>query len=101
MSKPTHTPGPWEVNFGMRPPRVWAALAPEAAICDMPRWAIENWDERSANARLIAAAPDLLAALKAFVNDARFAIISDGGAEAANEMLWRARAAIAAAEGEE
>lgn len=59
-----HTPGPWSVNFGMRPPRIWAAAAPETTICDMPRWDIEHWAEREANARLIAAAPDLLDACR-------------------------------------
>lgn len=65
MSK--HTPGPWDVKDmphwgkGVRRAIHGATQAPPIAqICGDPRSAAEN----DANARLIAAAPDLLAALE-------------------------------------
>jgi len=60
-----HTPGPWKIakdNYGVE--RVWdSRLDCDIACCEgdgsLPR------EERVANTRLIAAAPELLAALKA------------------------------------
>ena len=70
----THTPGPWSFTF--------ESVDPEWAIVTIPGGLIianVNSDHRQvANARLIAAAPDMLAALKA----ARPALI-DAGALAA------------------
>ena len=51
-----HTPTPWTLNAGMRPPRIYAHEAPETTICDMANWDIEHWGERLANAELIATA---------------------------------------------
>lgn len=54
-----HTPGPWEPSFPDDQTSVWShAFAPPVFIC--------NCGEKNeeANALLIAAAPDLLAALK-------------------------------------
>ena len=74
--KPTHTPGPWSlsasfdsverrVQHGDNPPLVWGiASGINSAHPDyMPR------EEQIANARLIAAAPELLAALEALCED--------------------------------
>lgn len=72
-SKQTHTPGPWEVRQGFRddtfevfptrggPPELgaWAELA--TVVGDYS----DDEAEGRANARLIAAAPDLLDALEA------------------------------------
>lgn len=55
---------------------------------------IEDIEQRRANARLIAAAPDLLAALHQMLND-----LTDGDDEA-HTAVKRARAAIAKATGE-
>lgn len=63
-----HTPGPWEVHSGS----VYASADESRPIADMRRdetaAKAEIWPtERDANARLIAAAPDLLEALRAFL----------------------------------
>ena len=96
MSK--HTPGPWVV-VGSRTKYVEArlvvSLMQEVAACG-PTLADEGYgQQQEANARLIAAAPDLLEALKE---------LADCGAEAWGEdrpcVKW-ARAAIAKATGEQ
>lgn len=88
MSK--HTPGPWSVD---EPHQVWAESAGEyVAITQVEEWETLPRDQVEANARLIAAAPDLLEALKAFANE----IVPNNP----NDPLWvNARAAIAKAEG--
>jgi hypothetical protein len=99
----THTKGPWEINSGIRPPRIYATAAPETTITDMPRWHMEHWDERLANARLIAASPDLLKALE---NARRAMIVSvtgiSGGITIHDTEQWikHADAAIAKARGQ-
>lgn len=61
MSKPSHTPGPWSYSFESVDPE-WAVVSMKGGLVV----ANVNADHRQeANARLIAAAPDLLAALKA------------------------------------
>ena len=96
MSK--HTPGPWVV-VGSRTKYVEArlvgSLMQEVAACG-PTLADEGYgQQQEANARLIAAAPDLLEALIE---------LADCGAEAWGEdrpcVKW-ARAAIARATGEQ
>jgi hypothetical protein len=71
-----HTPGPWRVEEGTT--LIWGACNPEdktsygmgypVAKCETPySWSKANKpsvDEQEVNARLIAAAPDLLEALK-------------------------------------
>ncbi len=82
-----HTPGPWYV----RPddPYPWVVYAePSLTICDV-RNAGPQISE--ANARLIAAAPELLAVLRGVIQNAGHAIDT--------EWLERAMVAIAAAEG--
>ncbi len=73
MMKTAHTPAPWRAVFrGMDQDANWAsripyaieravgsAVQPIADICDQP--------QAEANARLIAAAPELLAAVRAFL----------------------------------
>lgn len=96
-----HTPGPWqadgfEINKeGLEPKgsaTVWHVAGTSYSLADP--------DTRRANARLIAAAPELLEALK----DCLGYVISDyesrdGGFGGAQESVDRARAAIAKAEG--
>lgn len=82
MSKIAHTPGPWEIQDPMGED-LWivqagleafewtriASVATDDSEDAMDRGASRpiSKRERAANARLIAAAPDLLAALKAMV----------------------------------
>jgi len=64
-----HTPGPWTYNLATGVVRSVADEFPncrQPVICDLRRWPHEDTTYIDpANARLIAAAPDLLAALKA------------------------------------
>jgi hypothetical protein len=104
-----HTPGPWTVsktniltNEGQRP--VLQDREDPAHICfvtcqtDFKRG--KGWQtecaERDANARLIASAPDLLAALKALWDVAKDVPSVKNRAE----LVRQSRAAIAQAEGE-
>jgi hypothetical protein len=90
MSEAKHTPGPWQREVGagrgawiMGPTKEWAALA-----CG-------DTDRRAeANARLIAAAPDMLAALKQVEAEMRAGFGSSFG-----ETREQVRRAIAKAEG--
>ncbi len=96
MSK--HTPGPWVV-VGSRTKYVEArlvgSLMQEVAACG-PTLADEGYgQQQEANARLIAAAPDLLEALKALLERYALAIGNEG------IECYQARAAIAKATGEQ
>lgn len=71
-----HTPGPWSVTSEIdrifngeliRPGKPEERNTPVAVVCDFNRF--DRDDERKANARLIAAAPDLLAACEAALSD--------------------------------
>lgn len=101
-AKPTHTPGPWsfypDKNTGvimiMRPHPL--DEKPHEGGDGMVISEIrKGWGPSAANARLIAAAPDLLAALKKMT--ALLAAHPDGGLYP--DYLIQARAAIAKAEG--
>lgn len=72
-----HTPGPWigaGPSFGGPLPRYTTEIITESedengevrSICELP--VAHHDDENEANARLIAAAPELLAALQAFID---------------------------------
>ena len=109
MTEQKHTPGPWKVTR-----RGIMALNSETGryggvVCQ-PNWCGFDPDDvwldipREANARLIAAAPDLLAEVKDWLRD------SDGWSvaelrkrydEKAVQRILRSRAAIAKAEGKE
>ena len=95
------TPGPWICHSGM----VWKPDGtPDGyPIARMDRQTEKTTPtERDANAQLIAAAPDLLAALRAIMNDCREVA---EGREQVTPGFWhailngKARAAIAKAEG--
>ena len=64
-----HTPGPWKADITMFDARVVTDENPKnnLVICVMPGWMPKFSDEEHANARLIAAAPDLYACCKDFV----------------------------------
>lgn len=104
-----HTPGPWvaEMRYindipGNARVEVMAGSKHEdhmnsavASVCysHTPcRFYIDDKDEAEANARLIAAAPDLLEALEGFV--------AEFGDKAVNANVKKARAAIAKATGD-
>jgi hypothetical protein len=101
MSGGGHTPGPWRVDGK------WNVRGPEprdsrVAIVD----AMASFAECQANARLIAAAPALLAALQRLLARAEADYISHwedtiatSEAEAYEDELIVARAALAAARG--
>ena len=84
---PSHTPGPWKSATG------WVMSKDNGVICgDFPGIYRDN-GQAEANMNLIAAAPDLLAALKELLHEDN----QGGGVDL--DALDRARAAIAKAEG--
>lgn len=91
MSEAKHTPGPW-AREGLR---VYVHNRGTIAECPLPQSG--GVFEVSSNARLIAAAPDMLAALKEMVDEAD-GISREHGWPLASR-LDRARAAIAKATG--
>jgi len=91
------TPGPWVVDPDDRPDMEWnnhiiSATHPHLTICFMSHDGDGINEHGEANARLIAAAPDLLEALRPFANFA-----CDEPCDCHN---CRARAAIAKALGQ-
>lgn len=98
-----HTPGPWVVGDGGR-----MVLRDVPGICDghdgyavavTSAHSLLPVEEARANARLIAAAPDLLAALKALQLQALQSNVNDPANDWGREALALTRAAIAAATG--
>ena len=63
-SSPAHTTGPWQVRQNAETPLYVVAKASHGFVCVADIWGMEEQrnidDEARANARLIAAAPDLL-----------------------------------------
>jgi hypothetical protein len=92
MSKAKHTPGPWEVNYRRVSP-VNGIKDGKIDICHVYG---DEWVE-IANARLIAAAPDLLAAAKQAAESIDHFATTDGPSGYAYRIL---REAIRKAEGE-
>ena len=123
MADATHTQGPWKVKFQESKQGTshytdkywhdqWAIKGPNKSHSPVAMVRVEGLGSgpsmavRKANATLIAAAPDLLAALEAVIEDLEGNIDGglDGGAsrdwlEDANNRLNAARAAIAKAKG--
>jgi hypothetical protein len=89
-----HTPGPWRVTG----PNVRAGDALLATVTD--HWANEKTPdaEKMANARLIAAAPELLAALSAMLGAAELDVLEDTS-NAWRSLMLNAHAAIQRANG--
>lgn len=87
-----HTPGPWEYDGPPHNIIVWSS--PENRICFMT-----SDGPTEANARLIAAAPDLLAALKTLsaVYDGIYVKMSDGEMELCRRAWSEAEAALSKA----
>lgn len=84
-----HTPGPWRYEAGRdgRPPYVIRGTEGGFVVVGMTA------DRQEADARLIAAAPELLQALEAIVNDPYVAALGSLG--------MRAKRVIAKARGEQ
>lgn len=58
-----HTPGPWRIyHHSSMDLRIIQDHSEETCVAAIPNWKIEHHEERYANARLIAAAPELLEA---------------------------------------
>lgn len=99
-----HTPGPWEIRKAKDGSGDIAIVAPNApadqysrpgilgeCYADIRRMGENNTAEAEANARLIAAAPELMEALKVIIDDPK--------SEVPSGLYIAARAAIAKAEG--
>jgi hypothetical protein len=102
MKLATHTPGPWRAE-ACDSDEFWFSngyFAVRAGNRTVAPVGIDNdnMSESAANARLIAAAPDLLAFAQAFVELDRL-VSRDDIASGINILLEQARAAIAKAEG--
>jgi hypothetical protein len=104
-----HTPGPWWVEGGDPDAASWAARWPNIHADGYEVVGAQglygDYDTDMANARLIAAAPDLLEALRdfsAYVHAEQSA--TDGDVRYSNtqinRLVFKARAAIAKATGE-
>lgn len=95
-----HTPGPWEVHINAAG-EVWVHEVDlsrgQMVICDIPGDMETIEGEQLCNADLIAAAPDLLAALKAILT-AEWMVTHDWGGDR-DSVLVLAEAAIKKAEG--
>jgi hypothetical protein len=97
-----HTPGPWYVeNHAIMVNQPWRAYLGEGApetVCEMV--SSLSPEATAANARLIAAAPELLAALEGMFNGTCFCDFAKGGYTHHGRHCEIARAAIAKAKGE-
>jgi hypothetical protein len=98
-----HTPGPWRWEAGKNMPGYFHIYGDTTLVCDMQdinsELALETDPEPgecAANAKLIAAAPDMLAALRRCLN---FIENTEGEHNVELDCGQLARAAIAAAEG--
>lgn len=90
----THTPGPWHI--GIRPgPIVYGQQGEQVANLRLP---MVGADENRANARLIAAAPELMELLETAV--LRIAMANAEGVPILSAWLPEAQAAIARARGQ-
>ena len=84
MGDVKHTPGPWWIAGKITIRSGKKGTHSEGWIGSV------NWRNREANARLIAAAPDLLAELTRMVECARIAGITLGNMDAARAAIARA-----------
>ena len=93
-----HSPGPWTAKY-LPQHRMRVIQDENISICDIALWNVD-YDEQMANARLIAAAPELLASCRSLIE----ALELIGRDHAVwwphdGDLVVRARAAIAKAEG--
>jgi len=93
-----HTPGPWSISPTSNPSSEFGIVAIDGTIVSrLDYWHDEAEAESEANARLIAAAPELLAALRELLLEDDF----DGSPDLNHwrELTSRGRQAIFKAEG--
>jgi hypothetical protein len=90
----SHTPGPWEIFDS----EIIASNS-DVNIADLRLCDGMDPCEWQANQRLIAAAPDLLSALKALTQDSRFNLAIGGNPNAVAALVKQVDLAIAKAEG--
>ncbi len=101
----SHTVGPWRCEASTPGAGHHCIIAADGnyVVCPDDGWNdnYRNYDERFSNARLIAAAPDLLVALKALLPLARYAPDELGSADVAEaeRQIAHAESVIAKAEG--
>lgn len=103
MTAVKHTPGPWKVFHTTNGQTILGIGEAEGSdgITDANFGLWRSGPEREANARLIAAAPDMLAALKAFIAAIDRAVAFDDVSivdEITDDIETAARAAISKAE---
>ena len=110
MSEAKHTPGPWLIAesvasrhaiTNMRRIRSKNEGLEHGAVCDV--YGIQDGSEASANASLIAAAPDLLEALQGilgYFDSGNSVSVSQATIKARSDEVKAARAAIAKATGQ-
>ena len=98
-----HTPGPWRTNDGHPAPIIWADDPRHGGIevARASTWGGDGMDEIGHNARLIAAAPDLLWELRYALRVMEGAYDDPSGLADLARCIESAREAIAKAEGEE
>ncbi len=97
MTQAKYTPAPWALtHYGMASTPDWQIHSGGNLICNLAETNTRNAQEMSANARLIAAAPDLLEALKAAMANLRY---HTGDKPDFDEVFAPELAAIAKAEG--
>lgn len=80
-----HSPGPWE-SHGVR-------IYGDDGLIGEVGFGLRDDPEMIANARLIAAAPDLLALCKRWVTESEQGVISDKLVEASHAVIVRAEGA--------
>lgn len=103
-----YTSGPWYVDgFNGRHEYIRQVSDSDVCVAQMPHWHDEHRNELQANARLIAAAPEILEALEAllpFLPDRNaalnYAATNDGRVGASYVAVDQARAIIRKAKGE-
>lgn len=104
----THTPGPWHAHPDAANPRIILVGSDDMWVCKLftSRGYDQTDEQATANADLIASAPDLLDALRGICD--MVGAIEDGAysSDLGRRRVWdekidQARAAIALAEGEE
>lgn len=93
-----HTPGPWEASAGDVYAEPTSGFPMKVAAAFAQRGDVVQMEQVAANARLIAAAPELLEALEAAIKWA--APMAEAPVEARPEWFDKCRAAIAKATGE-
>jgi hypothetical protein len=103
MGQSKHTPGPWRVESPFGEPGLFVAAPSSALVCRLypvdDRYVRDQKESIEANARLIAAAPELLEALRPLadieLDNATVTVLGAGF----TSLVRNARAAIAKAEG--